>query len=72
MDETAPIVIAGDTYYKFKSNGADYLSIRLEEDVTNFYGYVWQKKVAGDSDNPVETKYTLNNVAGKGDALYPP
>lgn len=71
VDETAPIVIAGDTYYKFKSNGADYLSIRLEEDVTNFYGYVWQKKVAGDSDNPVETKYTLNNVAGKGDALYP-
>lgn len=71
VDEKNPIKIAGDTYYKFKSNGKDYLAIRLEEDVTNLYGYVWQKKVAGDSANPVETKYVLNNVAGKGDSLYP-
>lgn len=71
VDEEKPIKIAGDTYYKFKSNGKDYLAIRLEEDITNLYGYVWQKKVAGDSDNPVETTYVLNNVAGKGDSLYP-
>lgn len=71
IDEEKTIKIAGDTYYMFKSNGKDYLAIRLEEDVTNLYGYVWQKKVAGDSANPVETTYVLNNVAGKGDSLYP-
>lgn len=71
VDEEQPVVIAGDTYYKFKSNEKEYLAVRLEEDVVNKYGYVWQIKVPGNSENPVETKYELNDVAGKGDALYP-
>lgn len=80
VDEKNYIVIAKDTpddssedrYYKFKSNGGTYLAIRTgEEDVPVLKGYLWQKKVVGDSDNPVETKYVLNNVAGKGDSLYP-
>lgn len=70
VDELNPIIIAGDTYYKFKSNGVEYLAVRIEESVIRKEGYVWQKKVAGDSENPVETKYALNNVAGKGDSLY--
>ena len=72
VNEKEKVSIGGDDYYKFKMNGKDYLAVQTgENDVIVKKGYVWQKKVAGDSANPVETKYVLNNVAGKGDSLYP-
>lgn len=72
VNEKEKFIIAGDEYYKFKANGKEYLAVQTgEKDVTVKRGYLWQKKVAGDSANPVETKYVLNNVAGKGDSLYP-
>lgn len=72
IDTEHPIQIAGDTYYYYQYNDREkYLARKLSDGEVEKYGFFWKEKVQGDSDKPVESKYELNNVAGKGDSLYP-
>lgn len=72
VDTEHPIQIAGDTYYYYQYNDQDkFLARMVEADEVEKYGYRWQEKVQGDTDNPVESKYELNDVAGTGSSINP-